>query len=152
MISTEKEFETFEKLTEAFGFGQLQDVITVKEHLEEHEYTLDDLDSFIEYKGKVMEEHMEEGKARLEEYEKKMKPSHTALIDASPACPKCDTLLIISPIKTEEGIANKHGYKAVWQCTEEDCTYEKFETEEPLTIIKELIGEDLAENFGYVKE
>ncbi len=42
-MNTDKEFNVFEKLTEGFGFGKLQDIVTVKTMLEKHNYTLDDV-------------------------------------------------------------------------------------------------------------
>ncbi len=146
MILTDKEFEVLEKLTEGFGFGKLQDIITLKKHLEKHEYTIDDVECYVQWKKDAILKAQEE---QMKKHKEKVKPSKDALTKVLPKCPQCNALLEIIPVRVKEGRQNVHGYKSVLRCFNGDCVYEKYGREPALDIVKGLVGAVHAKILGY---
>lgn len=147
MISTDKEFEVFGNFAEKFGMGKLQDMINIKKYLESHEYSMDDVEVYVEWEIKRVEEKL---KNRREEYEREILPIQQAMEEKFPECPKCGQRLYIISIAEVEGSGNVYGYKSVWQCGGKECTYEEYNKESKGEIVASYIGEEQTKKLGFI--
>jgi hypothetical protein len=110
-----------EQLVSAFGFGQLQDYITLSGVLTEAAITIEDLTAYVNaVKG---------------ELEKAWDVNETM-----PACPVCGEKLGSQAITTPQGRANINGFKSLWFCLSEDCTYEKYSSDDVKTAMLKKEG------------
>lgn len=55
-----------------------------------------------------------------------------------PVCPDCKAELLLAPIKTPKGKANRYGYRTLWVCENDDCLYEKYSMDSIYEITKGL--------------
>lgn len=148
MISTDKDFEVFGNFVAKFGMGKLQDIVNIKKYLESNEYSIDDIEGYVEWEIKKVEDKL---KDRQKEFEDKVLPARKKLVESLPKCPECGGSLGILHIKEEEGNGNIHGYKSLWQCGDKECVYEKYNMEPRPDILVSLIGEENTRLLGFIK-
>lgn len=113
--------KTIEKLLEPFGFtfGQLQDMVTLLEHLEKNAVPIE---SFIKYVK-----------------EKKIKKTKTTSCDQGKRntlkCPECNTAMNLFPVNTSPRDQTGDDSKSVWICPK--CWHDEYSTKS----IKEWLEE-----------
>jgi hypothetical protein len=146
MISTDKEFEVFDNFAGKFGFGKLQDIIQIKKYLEHEGYSIDDVEGFVDWKMKKEEEKIAE---EIEYRKTVITPIVKEATEKYPMCPECEDKLFPVSIKQEEGVGNIHGYKTVWQCSGEECFYEKYNKEPIDEIIASFVGEEKTKKLSF---
>lgn len=112
-----------EELT-GFGLGLIQDTLNLLRTIEEKGITLEDLKLYVEEKRK--------------EALKEMKVPIVIPAQFLRHCPSCGAPMLLLPVKEKKGPANKHGYRSLWQCIGESCTYEEYNKKNVQAVVEEV--------------
>lgn len=114
-----KRFEEIKKNTEVFGFGKLQDLMTLYVVLRKEKISLRELEDYLKYKQRVEKQREEEASRSLKEVSERWNRN-------AKRCPLCNRVLNLRPITEPVGRLNVQGYKSHWYCLTEDCIYEEY--------------------------
>ena len=110
-----------EKLLEPFGFtfGQLQDIITLLDHLEKNNVSVEEFTEYVE------NEKIERVK-KQKIFEKEQKKSIEEWQKIALKCPECNTIMGLYPVNTHTGDQTGDESKSMWQCPK--CWHDEYST------------------------
>lgn len=130
---TREQWERLERKLSIFSFGRLQDLVTLYDHLEKDDMTVENVREFIEYTKEAMEKATKERDKMLKERtEKWNKKTHK--------CPDCREPLMLRPITIAKGKGNREGYTCHWYCREENCNFEEYSHEDFKETYSKIMG------------
>jgi hypothetical protein len=121
MLNKIKPIKTLETSMAAFSFGQMQDFIAMHRVMAEAAITIEDLTAYVTAVKGEMEKTWD-------------------VNENMPDCPICGGKLGLQPIKAPQGRANINGWKSLWFCLSEDCTYEKYSSDDVKTAMLKKEG------------
>jgi hypothetical protein len=116
-----------------FDFGRLQELLTLFSVLEREELTLEDVREFIEAVKELQ-------KAREATFNKFNKDRERLWNKGTRRCPTCAKPLMLRPINTPKGKANREGYTCHWFCLDEKCNFEEYTKEDFQEVYKKIMG------------
>ena len=121
------------KKTEVFGFGKLQDLVTLWNLLEERGVSFEELQEYLKLRRKEQRNTVSLGR---EAYEKTLK----RWSERTRKCPNCKKPLMARGISTPKGKANREGYTCHWCCEEENCVFEEYTHEDFKEVYQKIMG------------
>lgn len=114
-----------------FSFGMLQDLRTLLGKMEKEGVSVPEFKKYMKVRVKegarLYRELRKDGEKRRKEWEK-----------ITRKCPQCKKPLYLRAIKTPEGKANVKGWKSLWYCISEECTFEEYSKRKTADIIEDL--------------
>ena len=128
-----KEFTGVKEKLKVFGFGQLQNLVTLFSILRREEISIEDVEEY------VLHVKMAE-KAYTEEFTKRAKETERIWNKNTRRCPDCTKPLMLRAIKIPRGKENVKGYTCHWFCQGEDCTFEEYAYEDFQELYKKIMG------------
>jgi len=123
------EKELVEEKLAAFSRKTLQGALTVHIVLETEGISYEELEEYLEGLRKKVKNLHSERRREMEERRKEAEKQRIEWEQKTDKCPQCNTPLALTRIRTPKGPANKFGYRSLWICTKDDCSYEKYSKE-----------------------
>ena len=121
-LKMKKDYQEIGVKLSVFGFGKLQELVTLSKFLEKEGITLEDVKSYVKYVKKSYElaekKHIKVAEMQMKKWNKE-----------APRCPICKNPLGLKKVREKKGKSNVKGYTCLWFCKEEDCVYEKYSYE-----------------------
>jgi len=114
-----EEFEDIVRKLKVFGFGKLQDLITLFEVLKREGISIEKVEEFVEFTLEAERVH----RNRMKKYKENIQEQWNK---NTRKCPVCKNPLFFSSVKTPKGSANVKGYTCLWHCSSEECKYENY--------------------------
>ena len=106
-----------------FGFGLLQDLVSLVGVLEREEISFEDVKQYIkDRQTQLKEANLSMQKANKEARERWEKNTRR--------CPTCMKPLALRPINAPKGKGNREGYTCHWFCLGEKCMFEEYTHED----------------------
>jgi len=124
--------EKIETKLSVFGFGGLQNLVTLFNILERENISINDVRQFIAFALKRREENEIGFQKMIAKRDKEMRK-------LAGNCPKCKTPLRIRTIHSPKGKANVYGYRSHYFCGNEECDYEKYSKEPVKILVKKMV-------------
>jgi len=120
------DIEDIEGALQVFSRKDLQTVVTVKTVMDREGISFKDLEDYLKVlTRRIKDYNRKQAKAykkRVEEFERQ-KEEWKKRTDR---CPVCGEPLMLTRVRAPKGSGNVHGYRSVWYCIGESCTYEKY--------------------------
>ena len=128
----EKKIREIEKKLEVFGFGKLQDLITLYSVLQRENITFVELKKYVEKTKKINLKVITERKKVFERMKEKWERK-------GKRCPVCAGSLFLRAVNIPKGKANRKGYTCHWFCPKEDCPFEEYTYEDSQEIYRKIM-------------
>lgn len=126
-----------DKKTEAklavFGFGGLQNLVTLFDLLEKENISIGDVRNYVVSTVR----RTEEKEATFQRMRKKQEERWTK---GTRRCPTCMRPLALRAINIPKGKANREGHTCHWFCIEETCNFEEYTKEDFREIYTKIMG------------
>ena len=116
-----------------FGFGLLQDLISLTGVLEREGISLEEVKEYVEERQR----QLKETKLAMQKANEKVRQQWEK---NTRRCPTCVMPLMARSITIKKGKANIKGYTCHWFCQEENCNFEEYTYEDFQIIYKKIMG------------